>query len=285
MVPASLRTRSYIQAAKDQNREDVVELLNCVYEQIILLLRMDLPGGIQCVDILTQVVGQADRERVLMKALGEAERNRDEGTPLDGSDAEAGRVAAAGESALDKLEVPACKPSEVFGACQEMLRQMETQDAFDKLLYYRVCCVREEVRDFAERFEAGETSIARAYPHALPARELALVKELLRVQGEQRMRALLSRAIAEFDVLQAEVDFGDVERGSASGLHGQMDGTNVIPHKLMECLAALLHESEMEDNDRMSGRDLPPEEVVKQMRLVREQAVSVLRQLAQMDSA
>ena len=256
-----------------------------MYEQIILLLRMDLPGGIQCVDILTQVVGQADRERVLMKALGEAERNRDEGTPLDGSDAEAGRVAAAGESALDKLEVPACKPSEVFGACQEMLRQMETQDAFDKLLYYRVCCVREEVRDFAERFEAGETSIARAYPHALPARELALVKELLRVQGEQRMRALLSRAIAEFDVLQAEVDFGDVERGSASGLHGQMDGTNVIPHKLMECLAALLHESEMEDNDRMRGRDLPPEEVVKQMRLVREQAVSVLRQLAQMDSA
>ena len=30
MVPPSLRTRSYIQAAKDQNREDVVELLNSV---------------------------------------------------------------------------------------------------------------------------------------------------------------------------------------------------------------------------------------------------------------
>ena len=84
---------------------------------------------------------------------------------------------------------------------------------------------------------------------------------------------------------RAEVDFWGRGEGSASGLHGQMDGTNVIPHKLMECLAALLHESEMEDNDRMRGRDLPPEEVVKQMRLVREQAVSVLRQLAQMDSA
>ena len=60
---------AYIQAAKEQDREDVVSLLNCIYEQIILLLRMDLPSGIQLVDILTQVIDKQDRERVMNQAL------------------------------------------------------------------------------------------------------------------------------------------------------------------------------------------------------------------------
>ncbi|UPR04478.1 hypothetical protein HOP50_16g78200 [Chloropicon primus] len=281
---------AYIQAAKDQDREDVVELLNCVYEQIILLLRMDLPGGIQCVDILTQVVGKADRERVMRRARDEAGRKN------DGRAGSGERAEGEESDGVDKLEVPPCEPVEVFGACQEMFRQMETQDAFDKLLYYRVCCVSEEVRDFAQAFETEETAIAKVYPHALPSRELGLIKELLKVSDAQRIKAILNKSFAEFDVLQADFDFSDSgeakpEGGRAGGMQGQAEGgaINVVPHKLLECLAALLYESEMEDNQRLDdgstgpgGR--PSKEVVQQMRVIRSQALLALLELAQLGS-
>ena len=62
-----------------------------------------------------------------------------------------------------------------------MLLQMEKQDAFDKLLYYRVCCVREEVRDFFESSNARdveETTIEAAPPKSAPARHTSAVSHV-----------------------------------------------------------------------------------------------------------
>ena len=182
---------AYMQAAKEQEREDVVELLNCIYEQIILLLRKDLPTGVQVVDILTQVISKQDRMNVMRKALALSSETKS--SPEGEGEGE--------ESGDDAMEVPACEPLEIFGACRDMLLQMESQEAFDKLLYYRVCCVREEARDFADSGDTPSGGVSHAYPHAFPPRELALVKELLQVSDATRVSALLKKSFTEFDVM------------------------------------------------------------------------------------
>ena len=148
-----------------------------------------------------------------------------------------------------------------------MLLQMEKQDAFDKLLYYRVCCVREEVRDFFESLNARdveETTIEAAYPHALPAKELALIKELLQVKDQAKIAALIKK---NFETSDQQVPLQDQA---------------VLPHKLLECLSALIRESVLEENERMAGEKRPSTEVVKQMRRMRRQAVSALYDFGKM---
>jgi hypothetical protein len=277
---------AYIQAAKEQNKQDVVELLHCLYEQIILLLREDLPSGVQMVDILTQVVAKKDRTNVMKKGL-EKERKTSNANEKEESDRTMG----------SSLDVPPCNPSEVFGACQEMLGQMEKQEAFDTLLYYRVCCIREEARDFASSSETGGIGLANVYSHALPPSELALVKELLCISDELRVSALLQKSFAELDGLLQQSssspqpvlspfnpNYSKAPQGGSSS--SDSDSSAVSPHRFLECLAALVYESELEGNQRFDGgkgaASRPSPKVVRQLKTIRTSAMNALYELAQL---
>ena len=214
-----------------------------------------------------------------------------------------------------------------------MLGQMEKQEAFDTLLYYRLCCVREEARDFSCTETETETEaraatvrgaagfrkkkdkdtavgvgpvgrLANVYSHALPPSELALVKELLYITDPLRIAALLKKSFAEFDgLLQTHFDPTDALGPpqplslslSSPPLGSSPFSSSVSPHRFLECLAALVYESELKDNQRfdqggkeegnqydVKGAGRPSPKVVQQLRTIRETSMCVLYDLAQL---
>mmetsp|Transcript_10291 Transcript_10291/g.25739 ORF Transcript_10291/g.25739 Transcript_10291/m.25739 type:complete len:182 (+) Transcript_10291:765-1310(+) len=133
------------------------------------------------------------------------------------------------------------------------------------------CCVR-PCRDFSRELSSNTGSeegalslpdtVSQAYAHALPQGELALVKELLKVGDGGKVEALLRKSFAEAKA-------------------------NVAPHKLMQVLFVLIHESELEDNQRLKlgGTQRPSKQIVDQMRMVRERGMTVLYELSQLSAS
>ena len=88
-------------------------MLHCIYEQIILLLREDLPSGVQMVDILTQVVGKKDRTNVMRKGLRQYDQDDQETTKTKTKEKDQTRASS--------LDVPPCDPSEVRTSLSSLL--------------------------------------------------------------------------------------------------------------------------------------------------------------------